>query len=76
MNKRVESVRKTLVHKCQYATNPITGIPLFCDVYVLLDSNEKMLVHENMFLADCTGLMELDTLISDNNCQQLECQNE
>jgi site-specific recombinase XerD len=67
MNKRVESVRKTLVHKCQYATNPITGIPLFCDVYVLLDSNEKMLVHENMFLADIAKNSSLETVRASAN---------
>lgn len=55
-------MNKTLVRNCRYATNPITGTALFCDVYVLLDESGQMLVHENMFLADIAQYSALETV--------------
>ncbi len=60
--KELQFVQKILVRNCKYATNPITGTPLFCDVYVLLDVDKKMLVHENMFLADLSKRFSLETV--------------
>lgn len=42
-------MRKVKVVDCQYAVSPITGQPLYCDVYVLLD-DEQMLFYENLWL--------------------------
>lgn len=45
-------MHKQLIKNCQYAKNPITGNPLFCNVYVLVDDNFNMLWHENLFLSE------------------------
>lgn len=54
-------MKKALVKNCRYSANPITGAPLFCDVYVLLDAAGQLLVPESIFLADIAKCNSLET---------------
>lgn len=55
-------MRKILVRKCKYAIGPVSGDPLICDVYVLVDANGQMLWHENLFLSESAKTESINTL--------------
>ena len=57
-------MRKIKIRNCQYAINPISNEPLFCDVYALLDDNEQLLFHENLWLFDMAKATPLETVKS------------
>ena len=58
------SCRKILVRNCVYAKNPLNGDPLHCSTYIILDSHNNYLWHENLFLCETTKSKSLNTVRS------------
>lgn len=54
-------MKKVKIRNCQYAVSPISGKPLYCDVYVLLGDKQEMLFHENLWLVDVARSHPLET---------------
>ncbi len=54
-------MRKVLITNCLMTTSPISGAPVYCSVYILIDNAGQMLWHENLFLANLSTRGVLNT---------------
>lgn len=57
-------MKKLLIRDCEYATSTCSGVPLHCDVYVILDDAGFPLWHESIFLCELAITQSINTVRS------------
>jgi site-specific recombinase XerD len=53
-----------LIKNCRYAVSTISGEPLYCDTYILVERDENILWHESLFLCEMSQTEAINTVRS------------